>query len=177
MIRSMSAAAAVAATVVLAAGPSAAQVSSVDLDRFDGRWFEIERSPNDVQKTCWRAQIDFTAQQRAGRYGVLVSCTRTRGGPVETLRANARATDDSNAKLRFTLTGLLGIGGLAGQNYWIWDRDPNYRWAILALPDRSDWWIWHRDRDVSQAERTRLLARARALGMDTRRVVRTPPAD
>lgn len=174
MIRS-ALAAAVAAAVLLTSGGAAAQVSSLDFDRFDGRWFEVERSPNDVQKTCWRAQIDFT-QQRAGRYSVLVTCTRTQGGPVETLRANARATDETNAKLRFSLNGLLGFGGLAGQNYWVWERDPEYRWAILALPNRSDWWIWHRNPGVSQAERTRLLARARALGMDTRRVVRTPPA-
>ena len=174
MIRSIPVAAALAAVAMLVPGMAQAQVQSLDLERFDGRWFEIERSPNDVQKTCWRAQIDFTPQERAGRYGVLVTCTRTEGGPVETLRANARTTDETNAKLRFTLTGLLGIGGLAGQNYWVWDHDPNYRWAILALPDRSDWWIWHRDRDVSQGERNRLLARARALGLDTQRVVRTP---
>lgn len=174
MIRT--AAAALAAAAVLLPGAVAAQVSSVDLERFDGRWFEVERSPNDVQKSCWRAQIDFTAQRQAGRYGVLVTCTRTQGGAVETLRANARATDATNAKLRFSLTGLLGVGGLAGQNYWIWDRDPDYRWAILALPNRSDWWIWHRDPNPGPTERARLLARARELGMDTGRVVRTPPA-
>ena len=175
MIRSAPAIAAFAAAVLLAPGVAGAQVRSLDLDRFDGRWFEVERSPNDVQKTCWRARIDFTPQQRAGRYSVLVTCTRTQGGPVETLRANARATDETNSRLRFSLDGLLGFGGLAGQTYWVWERDPEYRWAILALPDRSDWWIWHRDPGVSQAERSRLLARARALGMDTRRVVRTPP--
>lgn len=178
MIRSIpAAAAAVAAAVVLAPASARAQVGSLDLDRFDGRWFEVERSPNDVQKTCWRARIDFTARPQARRYSVLVTCTRTRGGPVETLRANAQPTDATNAKLRFTLNGLLGFGGLAGQNYWVWDHDPDYRWAILALPNKSDWWIWHRDQDLGQAERTRLLARARALGMDTRRSVRTPPAD
>lgn len=177
MIRSMSAATALAAAVVLAPGSAAAQVRSLDLDRFDGRWFEVERSPNDVQKSCWRAQIDFTAQQRVGRYSVLVTCARAQGGPVETLRANAQATDETNARLRFTLNGLLGFAGLAGQNYWVWDRDQDYRWAILALPNRSDWWIWHRDQNVSQAERDRLLARARALGLDVRRVVRTPPSN
>lgn len=175
MNRSAPAVAALAAAVLLAPGDAGAQARSLDLDRFDGRWFEIERSPNDVQKTCWRAQIDFTPQRRAGRYSVRVTCTRTQGGAVETLRANAQATDETNAKLRFTLDGLLGFGGLAGQNYWVWERDPEYRWAILALPNRSDWWIWHRDPGVSQAERTRLLARARALGLDVGRVVRTPP--
>ena len=34
-------------------------------------------------------------------------------GGVETLRANARVTDPgNNARFRFTLTGLLGVGGL-----------------------------------------------------------------
>ena len=130
MIRSAPAIAAFAAAVLLAPGVAGAQVRSLDLDRFDGRWFEVERSPNDVQKTCWRARIDFTPQQRAGRYSVLVTCTRTQGGPVETLRANARATDETNAKLRFSLDGLLGFGGLAGQTYWVWERDPEYRWTV-----------------------------------------------
>lgn len=167
----------VAALAMALSGPAAAQVRSLDLDRFDGRWFEIERTPNDVQKTCWRAQIDFTAQRDADRYRVMVTCTRTRGGSVETLRANARPVDQSNARLRFTLDGLLGFGGLAGQTYWVLDHDPAYRWAILSLPNKSDWWIWHRDAVVPQDERSRLLSRARALGLDARRVVRTPPVD
>ena len=60
-----------AGTLSLLAGPalalSLAQAEAVDLDRFDGRWFEIVRNPNDVQKDCSRAQIDFTSQNRAGR--------------------------------------------------------------------------------------------------------------
>ena len=95
-------------------------------------------------------------------------------GVVETLRANARVTDPgTNARFRFTLTGLLGVGGLAGQNYWVWDHAPDYSWAIMALPDKSDWWVWHRGQSPAEAERTRLLARARALGMNTGSVVHT----
>lgn len=164
------------AAVLVAALPAAAaaQSSNVDLDRFDGRWFEIERSHNNVQKDCSRAQIDFTPQDRPDRYGLTVSCTRRPSGEVETLRANARVTDTAtNAKFRFTLTGLLSIGGLAGQNYWVWDHDPAYNWAILALPNKTDWWIWHRNQAAGPAERERLLARARALGMDMSRVVST----
>lgn len=162
------------AAALVAALPASAQATNVDLDRFDGRWFEIERSHNDVQKDCSRAQIDFTAQDRADRYGIVVTCTRRADGRNETLRANARITDTTtNAKFRFSLAGLLSFGGLAGQNYWVWDHDPAYNWAILALPNKSDWWVWHRNQNASPAERARLLARARALGLDTSRVVRT----
>ena len=156
------------------AAPAAAQAPNVDLDRFNGRWFEIARSPNDVQKDCRRAQIDFNPQTRADRYSIVVTCTRRDDGAVETLRANARVTDTrTNARFRFSLTGLLGVGGLAGQNYWVWDHAPDYSWAIMALPNRSDWWVWHRDQSPAESERARLLARARALGFNTGAVVHT----
>ena len=175
MIRAALIAAAFAALPALALPSTAlAQSRDVDLDRFDGRWFEIERSHNDVQKDCSRAQIDFTRQDRPDRYGIVVTCTRRADGRNEVLRANARIADTTtNAKFRFTLPGLLSFGGLAGQNYWVWDHDPEYSWAILALPNKSDWWIWHRDQSVSAAERSRLMARARALGLDMSRVVST----
>ncbi len=163
-----------AAALCALAAPAAAQSRDVNLDRFDGRWFEIARSPNDAQKECRRAQIDFDPQRQPNRYGIVVTCTRSVDGGVETLRANARVTDPgTNARFRFTLTGLLGVGGLAGQNYWVWDHAPDYSWAIMALPNRSDWWVWHRSQSPSEGERTRLVARARALGLDTATVVHT----
>lgn len=156
------------------AAPAAAQSSAVDMAQFDGRWFEIARSPNDVQKDCRRAQIDFNPQAQANRYGLVVTCTRRADGGVETLRANARVTDPgTNRRFRFTLTGLLGVGGLAGQNYRVQEHAPDYSWAILSLPDKSDWWIWNRSQSPSEAERTRVIARARALGLDTSNVVHT----
>ena len=164
----------VAVALTAISQPVWAQSRSIDMDQFDGRWFEIARSPNDVQKDCRRAQIDFTPQDRANRYSILVTCTRRADGGVETLRANARVTDPgTNVRFRFTLTGLLGVGGLAGQNYRVWDHAGDYSWAIMALPDRSDWWVWHRSQSPSAAERTRLIARARALGFDTGEVVHT----
>jgi apolipoprotein D and lipocalin family protein len=150
-----------------------AQVRDLDLDRFDGRWFEIARSPNDVQKDCRRAQIDFTPTSRNDRYGLMVTCLRSDNGRTETLRADARIDLDEPAKLRFTLRGLLSFGGLAGQNYWVLAHAPDYSWAILSLPNKSDWWIWHRSQNPSAAVRSQTLARARQLGLDVSQVVTT----
>ena len=164
----------IAAALMAVASPAAAQARNVALDQFDGRWFEIARNPNDVQKDCSRAQIDFNPQREANRYSILVTCTRRADGVVETLRANARVTDPgTNARFRFSLSGLLSFGGLAGQNYWIWDHAPDSSWAIMGLPNKSSWWVWHRNQSPSEAERTRLIARARALGFNTGGAVHT----
>jgi apolipoprotein D and lipocalin family protein len=171
MIRPLAAALVLTA---LSAGAAAAQSLSVDMDEFSGRWFEVLRSPNDVQRDCRRSQIDFTAQDRANRYGLVVRCTRRADGKLELLRANARVTDPGvNTRFRFTLTGLLSFGGLAGQNYRVVDRAPDYSWAILALPDGSDWWAWHRSQTPPASIRTQLVARARAAGLDTGQIVHT----
>ncbi|NBB52007.1 lipocalin [Rhizobium sp. CRIBSB] len=163
-----------AAALLALAAPAMAQSTDVNLDRFDGRWFEIVRSHNDVQKDCSRAQIDLDPAGQAHRFRLTVTCTRRADGQNEILRANARVTDPgTNARFRFTLTGILSFGGLAGQNYWVWDHAPDYSWAIMALPDKSDWWIWHRNQNASEATRTQLIARARALGMNTGNLVHT----
>ncbi|WP_029414848.1 lipocalin family protein [Brevundimonas bacteroides] len=172
MIRPLLGAAA-AAVLLTSAAPALAQATAVDLDRFDGRWFEIARNPNGMQRDCSRAQIDFNPSS-TGRYAILVTCVRRPSGQVETLRATARVTDTtSNAKFRFSLAGLLSFGGLASQQYWVWDHAPDYSWAIMGLPDKSSWWIWQRSQSPAASVRAATLARARALGFDTSRVTHT----
>lgn len=172
MIRQTLAAGA-AAVLLTTAAPALAQATAVDLDRFDGRWFEIARNPNGMQRDCSRAQIDFNPSGE-GRYAILVTCVRRPSGQIETLRATARVTDTAtNAKFRFSLAGLLSFGGLASQQYWVWDHAPDYSWAIMGLPDKSSWWIWHRSQSPAASVRTATLARARALGFETSRVTHT----
>ncbi|MBX9616881.1 MAG: lipocalin family protein [Caulobacteraceae bacterium] len=156
------------------AAPAASQATNVSLDRFDGRWFEIARNPNGVQRPCRQARIDFIPTSRPGRYDLAVTCTRATDGREETLQAQARVTDTTtNAKFRFSLAGLLSFGGLASQQYWVWDHAPDYSWALMGLPDRSNWWIWHRSPAPSAAERSSTLGRAQALGFDTTGVIQT----
>ncbi len=151
-----------------------AQAQSVDLGQFDGRWFEIERSYNDVQTDCSRAQIDFTPRHAVDRYAMAITCTRRDDGLTEVLRVNARVTNTTtNAKFRFNRSGLISVGSLGGQSYWVYDHAPDYSWAIMGLPDKSNWWIWHRDQNASQAERDSILARVHALGFSTDNLVHT----
>ena len=167
------AALALASGLMLTAPSAQAQVADLDLERFTGRWYEISRNPNRFQRDCTRLSVDFTAREGPGRYRVVHTCIRRSDGERETLTANAQVTD-SNAKFRMSLTGLLSFGGLASQNYWVWDRAPDYSWAIMGLPDKRHFWIWSRRENPSGETRRAALARARALGFDTSEVISTP---
>lgn len=150
--------------------PASAQ--SLDMERFDGRWYEIARRPNRLQHPCNRITIDFTARSDADRYSVNTACVRTDNGQTDTLRANARADVEAH-QFRMTLTGVASLGGLAGQTYQVFDHAPDYSWAILALPNKRFWWIWTRTPNPSAAVRRSTLARAAELGFDTSNVVTT----
>ncbi|RKH08842.1 lipocalin, partial [Corallococcus sp. CA041A] len=49
--------------------------------------------------------------------------------------------------------------------------DPGYRWALVVGPDRSYCWVLTRDKQLDPAQREAILARARALGIDTNALI------
>ena len=152
------------ATVAFADAPAPRR--AVDLSRFDGRWFEVARTPNRNQPACTRLQIDVTASGDA--YSVVNTCTRASGDP-RVVRATASPLNDSNNRLRFRAQG--GAAGFIGvsQEFWVLDRADDYSWAILGTPGGNYFWLW--TRSASPSNRSALLARVRALGYDTSNAV------
>lgn len=158
------------AGAVAAEAPQPAQ--SVDLSRFAGRWYEIARTPNRGQPLCEQLAVEVT-RPADGRFSVTNTCRRTQGQP-RVVRANGRVLDArSNAKIRLTASGMMGIGGLASQEYWILDRAPDYSWAILGTPGGNYFWLWSRQARPSAEARAALLSRVGSLGYNTANVVHT----
>lgn len=164
--------AAVAAMTVIAGAAAAdapAPAHSVTLSQFDGRWYEIARTPNRNQPTCTRLQIDIAAGD-GGAYNIVSTCNRASGSPQVT-RSTATSLNSANNRLRFrAASGAAGFVGVS-QEFWVLDRADDYSWAILGTPGGNYFWIWTRSADP--ANRTALLARARALGYNTSSAVQT----
>lgn len=158
------------AGAVAADAPQPAQ--RVDLARFSGNWYEIARTPNRGQPACEQLAIEVT-QPSNGRFTVTNTCRRASGDP-RVVRANGRVVDaGSNAKLQLTATGMMGLGGLASQEYWILDRAGDYSWAILGTPGGNYFWLWSRQARPSAEARAAMLARVRALGYETSNAIQT----
>jgi len=109
-------------------------VSSVDLKRYGGKWFEIARYPSKFQKQCVGNTTATYTIKTADRIEVLNQCVK-KDGVIADAKGDARIVDKTtNAKLevRFAPKFLSFISSVWG-DYWIIDLDENYQYAAVVL--------------------------------------------
>ena len=149
-------------------------VDRVDLDRYAGDWFEIERFPNRFQRDC-TGDVSATYRRRAdGRLDVINRC-RTAGGGIKEAQAVARVVDPATSaklKVRFA-PGVLSFLPFVWGDYWIIGLAEDYSWAVVGSPDREYLWILARGAALDAGRSALAMAAARANGFDVERLVKT----
>ena len=153
--------AAMAPAIAMAQAPEPR--STLDLDRFMGRWHEILRTPNDHQRDCWNASQVWSRRDN-GRFAIAQTCHRgSRTGPVRTVNTNARLLDTTNnAKFEASF-----FGGLIRQRYWVIEVAPDYSWMIATTADGKFPALLSRSPTMTDARRQELTARMARLGLPT----------
>jgi apolipoprotein D and lipocalin family protein len=143
-------------------------VSSVDLSRYTGTWYEIARYPNRFQKQCTGNVTASYELRDDGNVTVVNSC-KTEDGETDTAKGKAKIVDSrTNARLKVSF-----FGPFYG-DYWIINLGPNYEYAVVGTPDRNYLWILSRTPQMDEALYDVLLQRVAAQGFDTARIVKTP---
>lgn len=142
----------------------------VDLNRYQGLWYEIARFPVSFEDGC----VGVTAEYKLNDDGsVLVINTCKEGSlTVEPRRATARATakDATNAKLAVDFVPYIPF---TDGDYWILDIDEGYQTVVVGTPTGFAGWILARQPQISQARLQRgydVLARN---GYDLSRMILT----
>jgi apolipoprotein D and lipocalin family protein len=136
----------------------------IDPNRYLGRWYEIARVPNALQDNCQGATSDWT-KTGSEQYAVVQTChIGSPAGPPKVWRGSGHIIAPSKIRIGF-------FGGIVHQDYWVIDRDDGYSWSIMGTPDPRYVWIMSRRAVISPTERAALVARARALGYDTGKLV------
>lgn len=164
-----------------ASSPVAAQtapleaVPALDLARYAGTWHEIARYPNWFQRNC-AGEVTATYTLRGdGMVGVLNACRKADGN---TIRADgvARRPDAARAlaklEVRFAPDWLAWLPFVWG-NYWVLELAPDYSHVLVGEPTREYLWILARSPRLDDATYARLLERAKALGYDPARLVKS----
>lgn len=152
-------------------------VAKLDLQRYQGTWYEIARFPNRFQKKCVGGVSAEYQAMPDGTIGVLNSC-RLADGKMESARGVARIAPDeprlpSKLKVRFAPKWLSWLPLVWG-NYWVVLLDPDYRYAAVSEPNGEDLWILSRTPHMDDATYDAVVAQLQQMGLDTAKLNRTP---
>jgi apolipoprotein D and lipocalin family protein len=156
-------------------GDAVRTVTSVDLDRYSGDWFEIARFPNRFQRKCLGDVTARYERREDGRIDVINRC-RTSDGAIEA-RGVARLIDESGAKLkvRFAPAALSWLPMVWG-DYWVIALAGDYSWALVGSPDRDYLWVLSRTPELADQAFQQAVEAARTNGFAVDRLEWTPHA-
>jgi apolipoprotein D and lipocalin family protein len=157
-----------AAAPALGAAPQA--VERIELTSMMGRWYEVARVPNQLQRGCTGGASQWTATP--GGFAVVQSCHKgAPDGPISEWRARARVADPSSASFRMSF-----FGGLISQEYRVLDHRAAEGWLILSTSDGKYLWLMSQHPTLPAAAKAEAIARIRQLGFDPARLEFPLPA-
>jgi apolipoprotein D and lipocalin family protein len=141
---------------------------SVDLSRFQGKWYEIASLPRVAQTDCFGTTAFYT-QAADGSFQFVNQCNvASTSGPLKTVTMTATVPDKSvPSKL------ALDVGGLPG-DYWILEVGQNYEYAVVGHPSRLYLWILSRTPRLDPATAKGVIDRAQSSHFDTSKLQFTP---
>lgn len=148
------------------APPSGLQaVSPFDLQRYQGRWYELARLDNRFERGLTDVSANYSAQPdgsvRVGNRGFDPATGQWREAVGKALFTGPANT----ASLKVSFFGPF-YGG-----YHVVALDADYRWALVVGSDLSYCWILARDKQLNATQRDQITARVKALGIDSSTLV------
>ncbi|MDY0042320.1 MAG: lipocalin family protein [Desulforhabdus sp.] len=139
-------------------------VDHVDLQRFQGRWYEIAAVPAWFEKECRCTVSEYSYVDE--QLKVKNSCRKN--GKNSTMTAVAYpAPDSGNSQLRLQYFWPLK------RDYWIIARDEDYQYAVIGHPTRKYLWLLAREPFMDEAVYKSMVETARAKGYDVSKLIRT----
>jgi apolipoprotein D and lipocalin family protein len=150
-------------------------VSSVDLQKYAGTWYEIARLPNSFQEKCVG---DVTATYTVDDDGIeVVNRCRKQDGEILEAKGRARLAEKngptSKLEVRFA-PGFLSWLPFVWGDYWIIDLAKDYSYAVVGEPNRRYLWILSRTKTLDANTLKGINARIQTQGYDPSKLVMTP---
>lgn len=140
-------------------------VDSLDLERYQGLWYEIARLPNDFQEQC-RGEVTAEYTLLESRRVRVVNRCRTGEGDLDEAEGVARRPDADRPgalEVRFAPSWLSWLPAVWG-DYQVLALDDDYRWSMVGAPSREYLWILAREPRLDEERLRSLLDRAEGQG-------------
>ena len=174
-----------AATPTVHATEPLQTVASVDLKRFQGRWYQIAYYPNVFQKQCVG---NTTADYRllmTGHVEVTNQCSTADGSVSKVVGAArvkppkffgvpvAKGTDTAKLEVRFAPSFLAWLNAVWAP-YWVIQLADDYRYAVVGEPNREFLWILSRTPTLAPQDRAAITARLQQQSYDPSKLQEEP---
>ena len=141
-------------------------VSTVNLKKYSGTWYEIARLPNRFEKGLECVTATYTLRSD-GKIEVINKGRKT-GELNKTSKIKGFAwIPDKRFPGRLKVRFFWPFSG----KYYILDLDKNYRYVLVGEPSRRYLWILSKDKHLDKIIYDRLLEKAAKMGFDTARVI------
>ena len=150
-------------------------VTSVDLNRYAGTWYEIARMPFKYQSQCVGDVTATYTLLEDGTIKVVNRCRKENGEIDEAEgRAKLASSDGPNTKLKVRFApAFLSFLPFVWGDYWIIDLAPDYSYAVVGEPDRKYLWVLSRTPAMDETTIQGILDRVKQNGYDLAGVIRT----
>lgn len=149
-------------------------VPELDLERYQGKWYQIAFIPNWFQKKCANNANTQYWLNSDGTINVINECVRKDGETeiIEGLaKVNPKYMKNSVLQVRLGNCPLSKLPFVWG-DYWVIDLDSDYQYSVVGEPGRQYLWILGREPKMDEVTYTLLLDKIASQGYDIDRIVR-----
>ncbi len=148
-------------------------VSSLDLAKFEGTWYELSRIPIPIAKD-WVNTVDIYIRHPDGKWSVRYEGNKgSPEGKRKVLKQKLRIPDATQpGEMEVSFIPFIWM------KYRLVYMSADYRFMLVTGSSTDFLWLMSRDAVPPAAEYDDLVARATAMGFDTarlERVLQTPP--
>jgi apolipoprotein D and lipocalin family protein len=153
------------------AAPPPPPTQHLDITTMMGRWYEVARLPNQIQKGCNAGTSTWT--RNGPNFAVVQACMKgALDGPLTEWKARAEVADQAtNAKFKMSF-----FGGLVNQEYWVLENRPEQGWLILSTANGKYLWLMSTKPTLPASAKAQAVARIQQLGFDVGRLEFPLPA-
>jgi apolipoprotein D and lipocalin family protein len=142
-------------------------VTSVDLNRYKGKWYEIARLPNSFERKLKCTSADYSLRED-GRITVVNAGNYITDPQKSTSAKGVAWIPDKNSPGKLKVQFFWPFSG----NYWIMHLDKDYRYVLVGEPALKYLWILAREKQMDESTYKLLLQKAIDNGYDVKSIIR-----
>ena len=144
-------------------------VSNLDLQKFQGTWYEIAHNPWFPENGCFSMIAHYKLTEN-NQINVTNIC-RKKGFDGEISKVTGKAwLVNSKIKAKWEVQFIWPFT----LDYWVIDLEENYNYAVIGEPERENLWILSRKPIMKKGLLSKIIETTKSKGYDLSNLILTP---